>query len=272
MSTVDRRTWSLPLRGLSEMIGDLQQSGILSSDVHTLARSFREANVYPARDFESRCTPRPPDIFVTYDWRYNFIDLQEAAWNGLLYIGDELSRRYPLIDPSNFEVMLFDDPTLWIDFVFIDQSARDIRTELAIMPDLIDSSKLHFALSHTALTRSWCCYELALYNKRFLEPEPEEGPPPVPLLGSLLAPMPLGYRGWADTQTSVAEDKIFLEEQLNDLYPHGTLGVDALMIQASLVGEHIYQLASPVQTGLAVEEAISVADGWLRRRGWIPET
>ena len=59
MSSVDRRTWSLPLRGLSGMIGDLQQIGILSSDVHTLARSFREGNVYPARDFEARCTCRP---------------------------------------------------------------------------------------------------------------------------------------------------------------------------------------------------------------------
>ena len=138
------------------------------------------------------------------------------------------------------------------------------------MPDLIDSSKLHFALSHTALTRAWCCYELALYNKRFLEPRPETGPPPVPLLRSLLAPMPLGYQGWADAEASVAQDKIFLEEQLNDLYPGGTLGVDALMMQASLVGERIYEDANPIQTGLAVEEAMTVSDGWLRDRGWIP--
>ena len=81
--------------------------------------------------------------------------------------------------------------------------------------------------------------------------------------------MRLGYRGWASAETSVPEDKIFLEEQLNDLYPHGTLGVDSLMIQASLVGERIYESANPVQTGLALEEAANVGDGWLRRRGWI---
>jgi len=269
MSTDDRRTWSLPIRGLSAMIGDLQQFGIFSSDVHTLARRFRETNVYPARDFESRCSRQRPDIFVTYDWRENFIDLQEAAWNGLQAIGDELSGRHPSIDAIDLQELLYDDPTLWIDFVFINQSARDIRAELAVMPELIDSSKLHFALSSTALTRAWCCYELGLYNKRFLEPEPEGGPPPAPLLDSLLAPMPLGYRGWASAETSVPEDKIFLEEQLNDQYPHGTLGVDSLMIQASLVGERIYESANPVQTGLALEEAANVGDGWLRRRGWI---
>jgi hypothetical protein len=57
--------------------------------------------------------------------------------------------------------LLFDEVTFWIDFVFINQSVRDVRAELDVMPDLIDSSKLHFALSHTALTRAWCCYELA---------------------------------------------------------------------------------------------------------------
>lgn len=270
MQTADRRLWSLTMRGLSEMIGDFQEIGISASDVHTLARRFRELDVYPARDFESRCTPGPPDIFITYDWRYDFFDLQEAAYNGLLYIRDELSRHQPSIDAINYESWLFDELTFWIDFVFINQSARDVRTELDVMPDLIDSSKVHFALSHTALTRAWCCYELALYNKRFLEPRPETGPPPAPLLGSLLAPMPLGYRGWADAESSVAQDKVFLEEQLNDLYPGGTLGVDSLMIQASLVGERIYEAANPVQTGLAVEQAMTVGDGWLRERGWIP--
>ena len=258
------------MRGLSEMIGDFLQIGISASDVHTLARRCRELDIYPARDFESRCKRRPPDIFITYDWRYDFVDLQESAYNGLLYIGDELARHQPSIDPINFEFLLFDELTFWIDFVFINQSARDVRAELDVMPDLIDSSKLHFALSHTALTRAWCCYELALFNKRFLEPKPETRPPPAPLLGSLLAPMPLGYRGWADAESSVAQDKVFLEEQLNDLYPRGTLGVDALMIQASLVGEHIYTYANSVQTGLAVEQALTVGDGWLRDKGWIP--
>ncbi|HET9673464.1 MAG TPA: hypothetical protein VFP31_01550 [Gaiellaceae bacterium] len=270
MPTADRRLWSLTMRGLSEMIGDFLQIGISASDVHTLARRFRELDVYPARDFESRCAPRPPDIFITYDWRYNFVDLQVAAYEGLLYIRDELSAHQPSVDAINFEALLFDELTFWIDFVFINQSARDVRAELDVMPDLIDSSKLHFALSHTALTRAWCCYELALFNKRFLEPKPETRPPPAPLLGSLLAPMPLGYRGWADAESSVAQDKVFLEEQLNDLYPRGTLGVDALMIQASLVGEHIYTYANSVQTGLAVEQALTVGDGWLRDKGWIP--
>ena len=83
MPTADRRLWSLTMRGLSEMIGDFQEIGISASDVHTLARRFRELDVHPARDFESRCTPRLPDIFVTYDWRYDFFDLQESAFNGL---------------------------------------------------------------------------------------------------------------------------------------------------------------------------------------------
>jgi hypothetical protein len=262
--------WSLTIRGLSELVGDFLRSGIPASNVHTLAQRFRDLGIYPARDFESRCNPRPPDIFITYDWRYDFVDLQEAAYNGLLYIRDELSRHQPSIDPINYDSWLFDELTFWIDFVFIDQSARDVRAELDVMPDLIDASTLHFALSHTALTRAWCCYELALYNRRFLEPTPDTGPPSAPLLGSLLAPMPLGYRGWADSQASVAEDKVFLEEQLDELYPGGTLGIDSLMIQASLVGERIYATASPVQTGLAVEQALALGDGWLRGKGWIP--
>jgi hypothetical protein len=210
-------------------------------------------------------------FFVTYDWRYNYIDLQEAVWSGLSYLVAELSRRHPDIDPINFEALLFDEVTVWIDFVFIDQSARDLRAELSVMPELIDSSKLHFALSHTALTRAWCCYELALYNRRFLEPVPEGERPPVPLLRSFLAPMPLRYRGWSDAEASVSEDKVFLGEHLDELYPGGTLAVDGLLMQASLVGELVYEQANTVQTGLAVSEAMTVADGWLRRKGWIPQ-
>ena len=123
--------------------------GISNSDVHTLARRFRDWDVYPARDCESRCTPRSPDIFVTYDWSYSFFDLQEAAYGGLWYIRDELMRRHPSIHQLDIEDLLVDEVTLWIDFVFINQSARDVRAELDVMPALIDSSKLHFALSHT---------------------------------------------------------------------------------------------------------------------------
>jgi hypothetical protein len=58
---------------------------------------------------------------------------------------------------SAIEDLLVDEVTFWIDFDLINQSARDVRAELDVMPALIDSSKLHFALSHTALTRAWCC-------------------------------------------------------------------------------------------------------------------
>jgi hypothetical protein len=268
--TDDRRLWSLTTRGLSEMIGDFLQMGISNSDVHTLARRFRELDLYPARDLESRCTPRSPDIFVTYDWSYSFFELQEAAYGGLWYIRDELMGRHPSIHQLDVEDLLVDEVTFWIDFVFIDQSARDVRAELAVMPALIDSSKLHFSLSHTALTRAWCCYELALYNKRFADPDPEPGPPTGPLLHSLVAPMPLQYRGWASTETSVAEDKVFLEEQLNELYPGGTLGLEALMMQTSLIYDQTLRMGgATTQTGDAVDEAMTVADGWLRKSGWI---
>jgi hypothetical protein len=202
-------------------------------------------------------------LFITYDWRENFIDLQEAVWNGLDFLAENIRERHPDIDT---EPLIADEVTIWVDFIFINQCARDLRSELSVLPDIIASSDIHFALSRTALTRAWCCYELGLYNKRFISSDE------MPSLHSFVTPAMLNYRGWSEAEATVPEDKVLLEEQLQVLFPKGGIsGLDALLIQASLIGDLFFERGNPVWAELAMDEAMRAADKWLHRLGWIPD-
>src|SRR5262249_45155539 len=140
---------------------------IPGSNVHDLAKQFRSRHIYPTRDYAHRMSARPPDIFITYDWREDFIDLQAAVRSRLSYVAKLIRERRPNLEPEAVERMVNEELGVWIDFLFIDQNARDISGEVRrVLPEVIDSAKLHFVLSETALLRSWCCYEVALFNRR----------------------------------------------------------------------------------------------------------
>jgi len=61
-----------------------------------------------------------------------------------------------------------------------------------VVPQAIDAADVHFVLSPTALSRAWCCYELALFHRRAMA---EEG---SPTLRSFVAPIgTVPYRGFS---------------------------------------------------------------------------
>src|SRR5262245_22780248 len=154
----DRRLWCCSVRDLLLLIGDLGRAGIPASDVHTLAARLHANAIYPARDYSHRCQPRPPDVFITYDWRQNFVGLYDMIEGALVYMGQAVRQARADLDSSRIRHLVFDEIGLWIDFVFIDQSARDLGAEVReIVPRVIDASELHFVLSDTALMRS-CCW------------------------------------------------------------------------------------------------------------------
>ena len=175
-ASVDRRLWCLSARDLLLLVADLARDGMPASDVHRLAGRFRVNGLYPARDYHHRCQPRLPDVFITYDWNLDFVALQDTIHRTLLHIGERIHQDRGDIDSQRLHTLVLDEIGLWIDFVFIDQSVRNVGDEVRrILPQVIDIVDVHLVISPTALTRSWCCYELAVFNRR---PVPRSAFPP----------------------------------------------------------------------------------------------
>lgn len=273
----DSRLWCCSARDLLLILADLARDGVPGSDVHALAERLRAARIYPARDYRHRCQPRMPDVFITYDWRFPFVALQETIHRTLLMMGRRIHEHRADLDPRDVHSLVLDQIGLWVDFVFIDQSARDITAEIReILPKAIAAADVHLVVSDTALSRAWCCYELAVFNAR---PVPESAFPggkwhiPAEALGSMLArPLrsviaqrqTLAYGGFDATATTVATDKAEIERYLRDEFPEGLDGVDRLLLQVGVLSD------TSVTPGFvlypAAEDAIlSAADKWLAR-------
>ena len=160
----DRRMWSITARGLSEFVSDLLKRGIRSTSVRALQKIFKDQRIYPARDFAHRCEPAPPDAFFTYHSAANFIDIQEIVWRTFDFAAQQLRARRPDLNEVDLESMIAGGIRFWVDFMFIDQGARDIRRELDVLPLLLKGAQAHFVLGEQPLTRAWCCYEIALFK------------------------------------------------------------------------------------------------------------
>lgn len=274
----DSRLWCCSARDLLLILADLARDGVPGSDVHALAERLRAARIYPARDYRHRCRPRLPDVFITYDWRFPFVALQETIHRTLLMMGRRIHEHRPDLNSGDVHSLVLDQIGLWVDFVFIDQSARDIAAEVReILPKVIRDADVHLVVSDTALSRAWCCYELAVFNER---PVPVPAVPggkwhgiPVEALDSTLArPLrsviaqrqALAYRGFDATATTVTTDKADIERYLHDEFPEGLDGMDRLLLQVGLLSD------TSVTPGFglfpAAEDAIlSAADKWLAR-------
>ena len=88
----DRRLWSITGQQLSGFIAELVQRGFPSSDVYRLGASFARSGLYPARDCEYRCLSQLPQVFITYTWSDNYVDLQVAVRSALTYLGGLIRR------------------------------------------------------------------------------------------------------------------------------------------------------------------------------------
>jgi hypothetical protein len=81
-------------------------------------------------------------------------------------------------------------------------------------------------LGEWPLTRSWCCYEIALFNQRCATGDET-------LLRSFIAPSRNIYFGWDQTETSEVEDKLFIADRISNSFPNGFEGFNHVMNQAN---------------------------------------
>lgn len=249
----DRRRWSTTPKRLSAFVGALLNAGIPSTSVRALQLGFREHNFYPARDLPQFCVPEPPDVFFTYHSAQNYVDIQEIVWNAVGFAANLLRQARPDLDEDALEPMISDCVRLWVDFMFIDQAARDIRKELEILPELLHTARAHFVLGHTPLTRAWCCYEIALFN------EGSEH------LKGYIAPSPNFYLGWERTDVTEPEDKAFIQEAIESSFPGGFAGFDHVMAQANSVAVLPLTEGTVWSTPAADANLVEAAEAWFAR-------
>jgi hypothetical protein len=191
----DTRVWSSTLRGLVGIHEGLLTAGARSTSAWNLQKTLKKAGVYPVRDFPNLCTSDPPDAFFTYHSGQNFVDIEGIAQQTCNFAARELLRRRPEISSEDLNGFGADGIRLWIDYVFINQSARDIRSELDVLPYLLETVKAHFVLGQVSLTRAWCCCEIALFNQHCATTD-------SPVLKSFIAPTLDLHSGWADVKSN----------------------------------------------------------------------
>jgi hypothetical protein len=258
---MDSRVGSINAVGFHDLIGDLQSLGIGNTDIHNVAAALRQKGIYPARDLSARCLNDLPFMFVSYDWTTRLFDLEELIHAALKTIADKAR--------SDLDIDLYSMlPSLpfWLDFVFLDQSARDLRSELSVLPAIIAASDVHYVISPRALTRSWCCYELALFNSKFTESGSD-----LSELRSLLCPQWQKYQLWESTHTTEAADRRYIEEAIGTQFRGGTKQIDLFLIQASLILDQYIRLTeqgytvNDVQTKEANQNVLQAIVKWQHR-------
>jgi hypothetical protein len=142
--------------------------------------------------------------------------------------------------------------------MFIDQNSRDLRKELDALPHILESASVHCVLEGPALTRSWCCYEIALFNRRCATGQDT-------VLRSLIAPSRAIYFGWEYTETSEPEDKAFIAERIASDFPEGFEGFSKVMNQANASAVLQLTEGSVTQMPLVFEGLADAAQQWYSR-------
>jgi hypothetical protein len=150
--------------------------------------------------------------------------------------------------------------------MFIDQSARDLRDELRILPWLLQSAGTHFVLGGQTLMRAWCCYEIALFNQAFAAADaPRLAGLDKPGLRSFIAPTQSFYLGWEQAETSEIEDKTFIAESISSTFPDGFDGFNHIMAQANTVAVLPIAEGSTWTTPAADANLDEAVENWYKR-------
>lgn len=208
---------------------DLDQFVLPLFNTHDLRPILVSRGIYPARDFPHLISKRLPDIFITYNWKDNILEVRGSIWNALSYcvnLGGGFS-----YDPYDLQDVATDGVTFWLDWIFLDQSSRNVDVELdSIMPILFRESTVHVVLSSTALSRVWCCYELAQFNRKAAENHALEL---TSLIPGDLDPYPL----WESVEATDPDDKLKIERRIEEAFPNGLKDVEYLMVQAGLAAD-----------------------------------
>ena len=256
----DRRLWSTTPRGLSLVLGKLFERGVPSTSARSLHKILKERNIYPVRDFEDYFEPVLPDAFITYHSAQNYVEIQEIAWKATTFASELLGERRPDIDAIALQDLASDGVRLWIDFLFIDQCARNIRQELNVLPKLLRGAQAHFVLGDQPLSRAWCCYEIALFNQQCAEAEMTKLE-----LRSFIAPTRNIYFGWNTTDVSEEQDKVFIGEQIDQSFPHGFDGFNHVMNQVNATAVLSITETAPHYPPAALNTLTAAAAQWFDR-------
>jgi hypothetical protein len=253
----DWRTWSISAKNLSLFLRTALLQGVPNGSARTLQQALKRDSQYPARDIAGLCEPIPPDIFVTYHSAQSFADIEYLIWNTCRFAssltsteGSDLHRKQVMEHGIRF----------WIDFLFIDQNSRDITRELDVLPSLLETSDVHIVLGDRPMTRAWCCYEIALFNRHCAGASSERGE-----MRSFIAPTDKPYVGWEYVAATDDRDKAAIGERIAQDYPGGETGFRRVMDQAS--GSAVVSKAFGTATypPAALERMRTAADRWFAR-------
>jgi hypothetical protein len=264
--STDRRMWSTTPKRFSAFVESLIQPFPAGASARTVQRAFKEHGIYPARDGPEFCVPAAPDVFFSYHSAQNFLEIEEIVLKTIRHASEELVRHRPDLPLEEVLQTFWDGVRLWVDFMFIDQSARDLREELEVLPQLLRNATAHFVLGTEPLMRSWCCYEISLYNQELAKTDPQfaaglEGP----RLRSFIAPSQSFYIGWENTETSEVEDKVFIAERISSTFPGAFEGFNYVMAQANSVAVLPLTEGTTWSTPAADDSLIRAAEAWYAR-------
>lgn len=234
--------------------------------VRELQLVFREQGVYVARDDPQYCLPAPPDAFFSYHSAQSVVDVQMIVSQACEYAARRLMSRRPDLAYEDLVPLISDGIRIWVDFLFIDQSARDIRNELTVLPRLLESARAHFVLGTKPLMRAWCCYEIALFNQHLVGADVSPFPgAPAAQLRSFIAPTRSFHLGWERTETTEADDKVFIAERIATAFPGGFEGFSHIMAQANSVAVLPLAEGGVWSTPGADEHLLHAVEAWYAR-------
>lgn len=229
---------------------DLREFSLPPFNTHQLRPTLLERGIYPARDYPELITKRLPDVFVTYDWRENVLAVRATVGLAMQNCLRFQTNRFPNAD---LDSLLYHGVTFWLDWIFLDQTSRDVDRELdEILPALFNDGTVHVVASTTALSRAWCCYELGQFNRHAAQT-------PGASLTSLVPADLQKYPLWAAVDSTDPADKLKVEKRIVELFPGGLHSLEHLMIQAGLGAD---MGAYPSAARERISEA---ADRWIER-------
>jgi len=248
---------SISWKGLESLLSELQvpqldlrEFVLPPFNTHQLRPLLVARGIYPARDFPHLIARRLPDVFVTYDWRESVLAVRQTIGAALQHCVRSQADAFPNCD---LDEVATHGVTFWLDWIFLDQSSRDVDEELdQVLPILFRESAVHVVASVTALTRAWCCYELAQFNRNASDSESAE-------LASLIPGDLQDYPLWAGVASTDPADKKRVERRIVETFPGGLSSLERLMVQAGLAAD------LHARTAAASRHIAEASERWIQR-------